>query len=45
MLLRGKKVKMKKVMCNPRNNWQEKCDSLGFYFHSVDGRYWVKSRG
>lgn len=36
---------MKKVLCNPRDNWQEKCDNLGFYFHSVDGRYWVEEYG
>lgn len=33
---------MKKVLMTPRDNWESKCDELGFYFHSIDGRYWIE---
>jgi glutathionylspermidine synthase len=33
---------MKKVLLTPRSNWQEKFDQLGFYFHSIDGKYWIE---
>lgn len=33
---------MKKVYLTPNSNWQESFDDLGFYFHSVDGKYWIE---
>lgn len=26
-----------------RRDWQSRCESVGFYFHSLDGRYWDES--
>jgi glutathionylspermidine synthase len=28
----------------PRPNWREQFESLGFYFHSIDGVYWDETR-
>lgn len=33
---------MKKVHLTPNLNWEKSCDDLGFYFHSVDGKYWIE---
>lgn len=33
---------MKKKLCIPRENWQQKCEQNGFYHHSIDGRYWIE---
>lgn len=33
---------MKKIQLTPNDNWQQKCEDLGFYFHSIDGRYWIE---
>ena len=33
---------MKKVSLIPRDSWEDKCNALGFYFHSIDGRYWIE---
>lgn len=33
---------MKKVPLVPRNDWEKKCNDLDFYFHSIDGRYWIE---
>lgn len=33
---------MKKVNLIPNPNWEQECDDLGFYFHSIDGRYWIE---
>lgn len=30
--------------CLPRLNWKEKCEVVGFNFHSTDGLYWNESR-
>lgn len=32
---------MKKVIIPARPNWQQRCDEVGFTFHSMDGVYWV----
>lgn len=31
---------MQRHTLNPRKNWKERCESLGFSFHSVGGVYW-----
>lgn len=31
---------MKRLTLNPRLNWQQKVEALGFDFHSVQGGYW-----
>lgn len=31
---------MKRYTCEPRLNWKEKSESLGFFFHSLEGSYW-----
>jgi glutathionylspermidine synthase len=33
---------MKKVNLTPRSDWEQKCEKLDFYFHSIDGRYWIE---
>lgn len=33
---------MKKILLKPRENWQEKCENKNFYFHSIDGKYWIE---
>lgn len=33
---------MKKIIKSPRPNWVEACLEDGFYFHSIDGRYWIE---
>jgi len=34
---------MKRIKTNPRNNWQEAVEQLGFGFHSTDVPYWDES--
>ncbi|WP_044871703.1 glutathionylspermidine synthase family protein [Pseudomonas sp. LFM046] len=34
---------MQRVHFTPRNNWQSRCEEVGFTFHSIDGRYWDES--
>lgn len=34
---------MKKNICTPRNNWIEQCNKDGFFFHSLDGKYWIEN--
>lgn len=34
---------MKRVFVNPRPDWQERLDKIGFYYHSVDGNYWQEN--
>lgn len=34
---------MKRVPINPRPDWQERLDKIGFYYHSVDGNYWQEN--
>lgn len=31
---------MKRESLVPRQNWQSKCEDLGFTYHSIDGVYW-----
>lgn len=31
---------MKRILVNPRPNWQERLDKIGFYYHSLNGNYW-----
>ena len=34
---------MKRISTNPRENWEQKMESLGFGYHSLDGLYWDES--
>ncbi|MGC3979248.1 MAG: glutathionylspermidine synthase family protein [Paludibacteraceae bacterium] len=34
---------MKRISINPRQNWQEKVEELGFGFHTLDSTYWDES--
>ena len=27
----------------PRADWQRRCEDVGFYFHSLGGRYWEEA--
>jgi glutathionylspermidine synthase len=38
-----KSIKMKRHRLAPRANWQEKVESLGFGFHTLEGTYWDES--
>lgn len=38
-----KKKKMERVKINPRNNWQQAVEKLGFGFHSTNIPYWNES--
>lgn len=31
---------MRRMCVTPRNNWQAKADSIGFFYHSLGGNYW-----
>ncbi len=31
---------MKIKTLTPRLDWPQKCEQMGFYYHSIDGRYW-----
>jgi len=31
-------LKINKIPARP--DWQKKCEALGFYYHSIDGKYW-----
>jgi glutathionylspermidine synthase len=35
---------MRAEKCTPRPDWQQKCENVGFHFHSLDGLYWDESR-
>lgn len=34
---------MERLAIPPRPGWQQRCEAVGFSFHSVDGRYWDES--
>ncbi|MCE2946763.1 MAG: glutathionylspermidine synthase family protein [bacterium] len=34
---------MRRERCAPRAGWQERCEAVGFTFHSEDGGYWDES--
>ena len=34
---------MRRLEINPRKNWQEKMNQMGFIYHSLDGSYWNES--
>ncbi|MEL7941203.1 glutathionylspermidine synthase family protein [Pseudomonas delhiensis] len=34
---------MRRLAMEPRPDWRERCESVGFTFHSIDGRYWDES--
>lgn len=34
---------MRRLAVEPRANWRERCEAVGFTFHSIDGRYWDES--
>ena len=34
---------MKRITINPRPNWEQKVESLGFGFHTLDSLYWDES--
>lgn len=34
---------MKRVFVQPRPDWQERLDKIGFYYHSIDGNYWQEN--
>jgi glutathionylspermidine synthase len=34
---------MRRETLVPRADWREKCEAIGFYFHSQDGVYWDES--
>jgi glutathionylspermidine synthase len=38
--LASQKEKMKKIDVNPRENWKESFEKIGFPYHSIDGLYW-----
>src|SRR5205823_8053608 len=33
-------LNMERLEAEPRPNWREDCESVGFGFHSMDGVYW-----
>lgn len=35
---------MRCLPSQPRPHWREQCESLGFTFHSIDGRYWDETK-
>jgi len=35
---------MRRELLDPRADWQEQMESLGFHYHSIDGVYWDESR-
>jgi glutathionylspermidine synthase len=34
---------VQRIAFTPRPNWQQRCEELGFTFHSIDGVYWDES--
>lgn len=34
---------MKRLCVQPRPNWEQKCDEVGFHFYNIDGLYWNES--
>ena len=34
---------MQRVFVQPRPDWQERLDKIGFYYHSIDGDYWQEN--
>ncbi len=34
---------MRRLRAEPRANWRERCEAVGFTFHSIDGLYWDES--
>lgn len=34
---------MKRIFVQPRPDWQERLDKIGFYYHSIDGNYWQEN--
>lgn len=34
---------MKRIAVQPRPDWQERLDKIGFYYHSIDGDYWQEN--
>lgn len=33
---------MQRDQITPRENWKERCEEVGFNFHSMGGRYWIE---
>src|SRR2546426_8913179 len=34
---------MRRSTMPPRADWQRRCEDVGFYFHSLGGRYWEEA--
>ncbi len=34
---------MRRVSATPRPNWRERCEKVGFDYHTIDGTYWDES--
>ena len=34
---------MKRIFVQPRPDWQDRLDKIGFYYHSIDGSYWQEN--